>query len=464
MAAAAPGEAPPTDLIRGSWTTVRFSRVVDGDTIKIYPPGADEPESVRILALDTEESYAVSSKPVTPWGKAAKAFAQAFFEGAAEVTIEFPGNDPLDVAFRRYRGNFGRLLVYVYRDGVDFQEVMIRKGYSPYYNKYGNAEFTSHHLRYQRAERDAQIGNVGVWDQVAVNGSVINNYAALQVWWGLRARIIDEYRALRAADASVYNSRLDYAKLVELAKEGKPATVFTEVRTVRRINGSLGLIGIGSEERPFSLKIEDLDSDEGRRLLSLLQTRYITRSAAFPRRGYCYVTGIMHMYRDSPQLTLSGPEAVTDSLETRIELTGSKQKRPLPVSGSGENGVDEVMTPVPDGEGGPPASVNADVVISAVLPDPVGGDHGKETVSLRNRGGAEVSLMGWELRDRVGRVEALSGDLAAGADKVVTLSGNSLVLNNVGDDLLLIDTSGAVVNRVTYSAGDVSTGRPVEFL
>jgi endonuclease YncB( thermonuclease family) len=55
---------------------------------------------------------------------------------------------------QRYRGNFGRLLVYIHKDGVDFQETMIREGFSPYFVKYGNAIF--HHDTYRAAEREAQ--------------------------------------------------------------------------------------------------------------------------------------------------------------------------------------------------------------------------------------------------------------------------------------------------------------------
>ena len=125
-------------MIKGTHLKVKFNRVVDGDTIRVFLPGDEKDESLRILALDTEESHAGGGKPVTPWGKAAKLRAERFFEDADEVVIEFPGNEDLASCLMKYRGNFGRLLVYVYRDGVDFQENMIREGYSPYFMKYGN--------------------------------------------------------------------------------------------------------------------------------------------------------------------------------------------------------------------------------------------------------------------------------------------------------------------------------------
>ena len=165
----------------GTRTEVPFVRVVDGDTIKVTTP--DGTENLRILALDTEESSASSGKPETPHGHAAKAEAERFFSGVSTVTIEFPGTEAVSECFERYRGNFGRPLVYVYkRQGdalVDFQEHQIGAGFSPYFVKYGRAVFAELDAKYTEAERRAQREHLGIWDQVAANGSEINNYALL---------------------------------------------------------------------------------------------------------------------------------------------------------------------------------------------------------------------------------------------------------------------------------------------
>lgn len=304
-------------LIRGTSTIVPFSRVVDGDTIKIFRSAdVERDESVRILCLDTEESFSAGSKPVTPWGREAKTEAERFFQGANEVTIEFPGNDPVTEAFDRYRGNFGRLLVFVYYDGVDFQEYMIRNGYSPYFNKYGNAVFSSHHRRYQRAERAAQRDNIGVWNQIAVNGSVIRDYPKLTAWWTLRADIIDEYRKLRETNANVYNTRMDYDELKRLAEDGdKMITVFTEVRDLRRINRDAAIISIGARERPFNLYIPNVDTEEGDKIVRLFRQRYISRGEDNPKRSYCYVTGLLNTFRGNPQIVVTNEDDIADSFE-----------------------------------------------------------------------------------------------------------------------------------------------------
>ncbi len=53
----------------GTTIDVPVDRPVDGDTVRAMIDGASE--SLRILALDTEESKPGGGKPVTPWGKKA---------------------------------------------------------------------------------------------------------------------------------------------------------------------------------------------------------------------------------------------------------------------------------------------------------------------------------------------------------------------------------------------------------
>lgn len=426
---------------KGTHLDVRFSRVVDGDTIRVFLPGQDRDESLRILALDTEESHAGGSKPVTPWGREAKTRAEEFFQGVETVTIEFPGNEDLATCLRKYRGNFGRLLVYVYRGDEDFQETMIREGYSPYFVKYGNAEFAEHHQRYQQAEREAQSQHIGVWDQIAVNGSEMRNYAALGTWWLLRASIIDEYRKRKAQGANVLNTRLDYAELKAKAEAGEEATVFTELRSITRVGGSSGLIGIGSNEQPFSLFIPDMDSDEGQAIVNLLETRYISSGEDHPRRSYAYVTGALSTFRDRPQMVLTSVTQITDGIA-----------RPEPPGGDGPSGEQP-----PEG---PPVPV---VRIASLLPNPAGDDRGNERVTLRNSGTGAANLQGWFLRDRADNRVDLDGILEAGQDLEIVLEPGQMPLNNRGDDVELVDPDGTVQHAVSYTAADVVSGQPIEF-
>lgn len=419
--------------ISGTHITVRFSRVVDGDTIRVFLPDQDKDESLRILALDTEESYAGGSKPVTPWGKAAKQRAEAFFDGAQEVTIEFPGNEDLAACVRKYRGNYGRLLTYVYRDGVDFQESMIREGFSPYFMKYGNADFSDHHRRYVAAELAAQSAKLGVWDQLGVNGSEMRNYAALGTWWRLRARVIDEYRALKARVPSLLNIRLDYDAIVDKARAGEAVTIFTEFNAIRRVGGEHGLISYGGHDRPFSLFIPEMDSDTGQQIIHLMQSRYISAGENHPRRSYGYVSGALSLYADKPQMVITGCEQISDDLPAG--------QVPPPGEPAGE----------------------AHVLIAALLPNPEGNDRGQETVTLKNLASADVDLSGWWLQDRGNHRFALAGVVRGNDFRLFELPEGVMPLNNAGDEVFLFDAQGELRDHVSYSRRDAVSGREIVF-
>ena len=117
--------------LRGTTVETSIVRVVDGDTVAVTILGREE--KLRLSHLGTEESNHGSDKPVTPWGKKAKERAAQLLPAGSQVTLEFAGNEPLAVCLERYRDNFGRLLVWLHRDGQDFQERMIAEGYSPYF-------------------------------------------------------------------------------------------------------------------------------------------------------------------------------------------------------------------------------------------------------------------------------------------------------------------------------------------
>ncbi|MEA5471819.1 thermonuclease family protein [Spirulina sp. 06S082] len=301
---------------RGTTVEATVHRVVDGDTIRVFLPGIEKDESLRILAIDTEESNAGNSKAVTPWGDKAKERAEELFQPNDIITLEFPGNEDIETCLQRYRGNFGRLLVFVHKGEIDFQETMIAEGYSPYFVKYGNAIFPDKHQRYIQAERKAQEKNLGVWNQITVNQTEINNYAALGTWWQLRARIIDEYRRIKPQHQNLFNSRLDFFKLIEKAKNktSEQVTIFTELRSIRRISQRSGLIKIGSIQQPFSLFLPDLDSETGQETIALLNSRYISRENTYPRRSYAYVTGTLRLFKNAPQISIVSPAQITDEM------------------------------------------------------------------------------------------------------------------------------------------------------
>jgi hypothetical protein len=92
------------------------------------------------------------------------------------------------------------------------------------------------------------------------------------------------------------------------------------------------------------------------------------------------------------------------------------------------------------------------VVISALLPNPVGDDEQLETVTLQNTGVTAVSLEGWTLQDRSGGTWSMTGAVAAGQSRVFRRNGQAMSLNNAGDEIALLDAMSVERDRFAYGA------------
>ncbi len=99
------------------------------------------------------------------------------------------------------------------------------------------------------------------------------------------------------------------------------------------------------------------------------------------------------------------------------------------------------------------------IVISELLPDPVGSDTAGEFVELRNVGTSDLDFSGWRLANGTGKSVPLpSVTIGAGAYYSFVYAETKLALVNSGMALSLIDPDGAAVDAVTY-AGPAKEGQ-----
>lgn len=296
-------------------SSLQLTKVVDGDTIKVILDG--ETESLRLACLDTEESQPGSSKPVTEAGRQASKWAKEWFETNAEgfpidnvrVDIEFDTSDPESTCKRKHRGNYDRLLCYVHKDGVNYNLEAVRRGWSPYFVKYGRSRL--YHGAFLAAERDAQADGIGVWNETINAGGPSRDYTRLIPWWYLRDSIVQGYRD-EGADAGVLSVRLDYEEIREAAAAGNQMTVLCDLQGgISRWPGGGALIFAGSITHKFNLWIPDRESPEALDILSLIERRYAGQG-----RGYVYVSGEASRYPDNasgkPQIVLSDASLISD--------------------------------------------------------------------------------------------------------------------------------------------------------
>jgi len=95
----------------------RVVQVLDGDTIVVRGGGA--PETIRLLGVDTPETHH-PTKPVQCYGPEASAYtASRLFGKLVRLEDDVERHDI-----------YGRRLAYVYLDGRNFEQELLRKGYA----------------------------------------------------------------------------------------------------------------------------------------------------------------------------------------------------------------------------------------------------------------------------------------------------------------------------------------------
>jgi micrococcal nuclease len=127
-------------------STVKVTRVIDGDTIDISP-SVEGRSRVRLIGMDTPEVHFGTQ----PYGPEASAFAKQELEGE-EVGLE------LDV---QKIDPYGRLLAYVYLpDGQMFNKTLVEEGYAQVATFPPNVK---NQERFLEAQREARAANRGLW-------------------------------------------------------------------------------------------------------------------------------------------------------------------------------------------------------------------------------------------------------------------------------------------------------------
>ncbi len=297
---------------------LKLTKVVDGDTVKVVINGKEE--SLRLCCLDTEESWAGGSKPVTNAGKLASKWAKEYF-GVGEdgfpgdgneikVDVEFDTNDPVPECLKKHRGNYGRLICYVHKGGENYNLMAVENGWSPYFVKYGRSRL--YHNEFMTREATAQSKALVIWDPATNAGGTSRNYKDLLPWWNLRDSVIQDYRRL-GMQGGVQSVRLDYEDIVEAAKDGSDMTVLCDLQSgINKWPGDGALIYAGSLLYKFNLWIPDRDSQTSQAILNLINIRYSGSG-----RGYVYVSGKASVFPQNdngkPQIVLNNVKQLSDS-------------------------------------------------------------------------------------------------------------------------------------------------------
>lgn len=138
---------------------VNVVRVIDGDTIVIKMENGKE-ETVRLLLIDTPESVH-PTEPEQIYGEESSDFAKSKVKEGDTIKIEV-GNPERD--------KYERLLAYVWLDDINFNELMIKKGYARVgYIYEPNTKYLND---FRKAEDKAKKTSKNIW---SIDGYVTDN-------------------------------------------------------------------------------------------------------------------------------------------------------------------------------------------------------------------------------------------------------------------------------------------------
>jgi len=99
-------------------------------------------------------------------------------------------------------------------------------------------------------------------------------------------------------------------------------------------------------------------------------------------------------------------------------------------------------------------ALNYKVFINEILPSPKGPDEKEEFIEIFNANDFELDLTGWKISDKVGKTKTyifLKGTkISAKSYLILNRPTTKITLNNDGDELILSDSSGEIVDQVSY--------------
>ena len=121
----------------------RVLKAIDSDTIDILYHS--KKERIRLLRIDTPERE-------RGYFKAKKALKKLVDGWKLRTDFEVPGE--------LERGGYGRILAYVWVDGVNVNVEIVRLGWSRFWTKYGEGKYAD---EFRAAERETKEAKRGLW-------------------------------------------------------------------------------------------------------------------------------------------------------------------------------------------------------------------------------------------------------------------------------------------------------------
>lgn len=141
---------------------VTLEKCIDGDTAT-FKDSSGNTYKTRFLAIDTPETVH-PKKEVEAYGKEASTYTCYALTNAKEIKLELdPGSDKED--------KYGRLLAWVFADGVLLQNSLVEKGLAEVSYLYGDYKYTE---TIQETQEVAKEKKIGIWSDTTLENTTDN--------------------------------------------------------------------------------------------------------------------------------------------------------------------------------------------------------------------------------------------------------------------------------------------------
>ena len=291
----------------------KISKVTDGDTFRFE--NLDKP--TRLLGIDTEETFKTddaeqktneiavnweafylsekgdSKMPVktdSPLGFEAWKWAEEFFKNVDHVRLEKEDDErSVDI--------FGRYLVYmiaIMKDGkeINYNIECVKKGYSPYFNKYGNSK--RFNAEFIEAQNYARSNSLGIWDP---NKKHYPDYEERLIWWDKRAKQLEDFELKYSGNEFYFNlaNDKDYARLGNYIDQ--EITVFGNISDIL------------TKKFPYLMRIPHTKNETFEIVIHEENAGLLTELDMETKKEYSvYIKGKLEKFRDNYQIVLRNKE------------------------------------------------------------------------------------------------------------------------------------------------------------
>jgi micrococcal nuclease len=252
------------------------------------------------MCVDGEESQIGGTKPFTNAGVRAKHFTREMLT-SGELSIQCEIGETEQDQLRLNRDSYQRLLAHIYiNDVIHVNDELIRLGFSPYFNKYGNSRLFDSQFR--EAQTEAQHRGLMIWNPETNRGGAFRDYEKLLPIWERRAAAVDlaRYSQIRGEKIWICDNECPYIAGLTARSRNLFINYFYFLLDFQYSFSSVYTKGLVIRQRTQGKLLRFFFSSD---FLSDSENSVILQEIT-DDKDYSFIGGTLHRYRGTDQVTV----------------------------------------------------------------------------------------------------------------------------------------------------------------